>query len=143
MTCHDMGHDVTSWCTNRHKEDQPILQASNKTIYFDRSIFLHRTKLYYVLSGPITDDPECGECWKFYCKDTEPLYHSFMYSLVSLLSGIFPFLAMHSLLVTKCWMYALWSRRSRFLQTHTYPPQHRFQSSSLNSTYHNNIIAFH
>ena len=25
-----------------------------------------------------------------YCKDTEPLYHSFMYSLVSLLSSIYP-----------------------------------------------------
>ena len=35
-----------------------------------------------------------------YCKDTEPLYHSFFYSLVSLLSGIYPLLAMHSLLVT-------------------------------------------
>ena len=35
-----------------------------------------------------------------YRKDTEPFYHSFMYSLVSLLSGIYPFYAMHSLLVT-------------------------------------------
>ena len=35
-----------------------------------------------------------------YHKDTEPLYHSFMYSLVSLLSGIYPLPAMHSLLVT-------------------------------------------
>ena len=34
-----------------------------------------------------------------YSKDTEPLYLSFMYSLVSLLSGIFPFLAMHYFLV--------------------------------------------
>ena len=33
-------------------------------------------------------------------KDTEPLYHSFMYSLVSLLFGIYPLPAMHSLLVT-------------------------------------------
>ena len=35
-----------------------------------------------------------------YLKDTKPLYHSFMYSLVSLLSGIYPLTAMHSLLVT-------------------------------------------
>ena len=35
-----------------------------------------------------------------YRKDTEPLYHFLMYSLVSLLSGIYPLLAMHSLLVT-------------------------------------------
>ena len=35
-----------------------------------------------------------------YHKDTEPLYHSFMYSLVSLLSGIYPLRAMHPLLVT-------------------------------------------
>ena len=35
-----------------------------------------------------------------YRKDTEPLYHSFMYSLVSLLSSIYPLPAMHSLLVT-------------------------------------------
>ena len=36
----------------------------------------------------------------YYLKDTEPSFHSFLYSLVSLLSGIYPFLAMHSLLVT-------------------------------------------
>ena len=35
-----------------------------------------------------------------YCKNTEPLCHSFMYSLVSLLSGIYQLPAMHSLLVT-------------------------------------------
>ena len=35
-----------------------------------------------------------------YRKDTEPLYHSFVYSLVSLLSSIYPLPAMHSLLVT-------------------------------------------
>ena len=35
-----------------------------------------------------------------YCKDTEPLFHSFMYSLVSLLYGIYPLPAKHSLLVT-------------------------------------------
>ena len=34
-----------------------------------------------------------------YRKDTEPLYYSFMYSIVSLLSGIYPLPAMHSLLV--------------------------------------------
>ena len=38
-----------------------------------------------------------------YRKDTEPLYHSFMYSLISLLSGIYPLPAMHSLLVTFMW----------------------------------------
>ena len=36
----------------------------------------------------------------FYRKDTEILYHSFMHSLVSLLSAIYPLPAMHSLLVT-------------------------------------------
>ena len=35
-----------------------------------------------------------------YCKDTEPSYHSFMYSPLSLLSGIYPLTAMHSLLAT-------------------------------------------
>ena len=35
-----------------------------------------------------------------YFKETEPLYHSLMYSLVSLHSVIYPFHAMHSLLVT-------------------------------------------
>ena len=35
----------------------------------------------------------------FYCKDIKPSYHSFMYSLVSLLSGIYPLPTMHSLLV--------------------------------------------
>ena len=35
-----------------------------------------------------------------YRKDTEHLYNCFMYSLVSLLSGIYPLPAMHSLLVT-------------------------------------------
>ena len=37
----------------------------------------------------------------FYRKDTEPLYnYYFMYSLVSLLSGIYPLPVVHSLLVT-------------------------------------------
>ena len=35
-----------------------------------------------------------------FCKDTEPSYNSYMYSLVSLLSSIYPLPAMHSLLVT-------------------------------------------
>ena len=35
-----------------------------------------------------------------YHKDTEPLHHSVMYSLVSLLSSNYPLPAMHSLLVT-------------------------------------------
>ena len=35
-----------------------------------------------------------------YHKDTEPLYHSFMYSFVSLLSGIYPLRAIHSWHVT-------------------------------------------
>ena len=34
-----------------------------------------------------------------YRKDTEPLYHSFMYLFASLLSVIYPLPAMHSLLV--------------------------------------------
>ena len=38
--------------------------------------------------------------WCHYRKDTVPLFHCFMYSLVSPLSGIYPFLAIHSLLVT-------------------------------------------
>ena len=37
---------------------------------------------------------------KKYCIDTEPLYHAFLYSPVSLLSIIYPLPAMHSLLVT-------------------------------------------
>ena len=37
---HDVGHDMTSWCANGHREDQAILlQASNKTRYFDRSYY--------------------------------------------------------------------------------------------------------
>ena len=47
---------------------------------------------------------KCLENWPprgtVYRKDTEPLYHNFMYSFVSLLSGIYPLPAMHSLLVT-------------------------------------------
>ena len=38
--------------------------------------------------------------WMIYRKDTEHLYHAFVYSLVILLSGIYPFNAMLSLLVT-------------------------------------------
>ena len=37
---------------------------------------------------------------RLYRKDTEPLHHYFMYSVVTLLSGIYPLPAMHSLLVT-------------------------------------------
>ena len=36
----------------------------------------------------------------FYRKDTEHLYHAFVYSPVSILSGIYPLPAMHLLLVT-------------------------------------------
>ena len=36
----------------------------------------------------------------YYRKDAESLYHSLMYSPVSLLLGIYPLPAMHSLLVT-------------------------------------------
>ena len=36
----------------------------------------------------------------YFRKYTEPLCHAFVYSLVSLLSRIYPLLAMHSLLVT-------------------------------------------
>ena len=45
---------------------------------------------------------ETFEIWTIlqYRKDTEHLYHAFVYSLVSFLSGIYPLLAMHSLLVT-------------------------------------------
>ena len=38
--------------------------------------------------------------YQLYRKDTEPLCHSFMYSLVTLPSGIYLIPAMHSLLVT-------------------------------------------
>ena len=38
--------------------------------------------------------------YQLYRKDTEHLYHAFMYSIVILLSGIYPFYAMLSLLVT-------------------------------------------
>ena len=37
---------------------------------------------------------------KYFCKDTETLNHYFMYSLVSILCGIDPLPAMHSLVVT-------------------------------------------
>ena len=43
---------------------------------------------------------ECTQLGSGYCKDTEPFYHSFMYSLVSPLSSIYPLPTMHSLLVT-------------------------------------------
>ena len=36
----------------------------------------------------------------FYRKDTEPLYHAFMYSPIILLSSIYPFMQCLSLLVT-------------------------------------------
>ena len=52
-----------------------------------------------------------GSIWEhpwLYRKDTEPSYNSFMYSLVSLLYGIYPLPAMHSLLVK----YMLLSLRS-------------------------------
>ena len=35
-----------------------------------------------------------------YRKDTEPFYHAFMYSILLLLSGIYPFTQWHSLLIT-------------------------------------------
>ena len=41
------------------------------------------------------------------CQSPEPLYHYFMYSLISLLSGIYPLPAMHSLLVTINQIYPL------------------------------------
>ena len=54
-----------------------------------------------------------GQRYKFlqtyYPKDTETLYHYFMYSLVSLLSGINSSLAMHSLLVTIIIFFLCWS----------------------------------
>ena len=40
-----------------------------------------------------------GHCYR-YRKDIEHLYHAFVYSPVSFLSGIYPLPAMHSLLVT-------------------------------------------
>ena len=54
---------------------------------------------YQGLKGQFNNAPET-RAGTNYCKDTEPLYNSFMYSFASLLSGIYPFLAMHSLLVT-------------------------------------------
>ena len=48
--------------------------------------------------------------FKNYRKDTESLYHSFMYSLVSLLSSTFPLPAMHSLLVTLYVMESIFFR---------------------------------
>ena len=42
-----------------------------------------------------------------YRKDTEPLYHAFMYSLIILLSSIYPFTQGLSLLVTIIWYYTL------------------------------------
>ena len=50
-------------------------------------------------------------------QNTEPLYHSFMYSFVSLLSGIYTLPAMHSLLVTILLTLTSWGigHRSNFL----------------------------
>ena len=72
------------------------------------NVFIVKHALKYVQSAMKTKPPSrishflyywcCPH--NFYRKDTEPSYHSFMCSLVSLLSSIYPFLAMHSLLVT-------------------------------------------
>ena len=59
-----------------------------------KTIGLKAIKNFYFLKNSTT-------YFSHFCKDTEPLYHSFMYSLVSLLSDIYPLPAMHSLLVTQ------------------------------------------
>ena len=56
-----------------------------------------------------------------YRKDTEPLYNSFMYSFVSLPSGIYPLPPMHSLLVTLYVMEYLISINQRLSKCQPYP----------------------
>ena len=64
-------------------EISPLCVEANLSIYlsFSQEMYFH----------VVTSD---------YHKDTEPLYHSFIYSLVSLLSGIYLLPAMHSTLFT-------------------------------------------
>ena len=55
--------------------------------YFDQTV-----SIFYLFSGNFfvkfcVQGNSLTLFW--YCKDTEPLYHSFMYSLLSLLSGIY------------------------------------------------------
>ena len=54
----------------------------------------------FVLSLLRCVDVFLGRLLWLYRKDTEPLYHFFMYSLVTVLSDFYPLHAMHSLLVT-------------------------------------------
>ena len=61
-------------------------------------------------------------CLENYRKDTEPLYHSLMYSFVSLLSSIYPLPAMHSLLFTLYVMEYLISINQRILCLVVVPP---------------------
>ena len=53
------------------------------------------TVMFLCIIKPLTNGS-----WSIYHVDTEPLHHSLMYSLVSLLSITYPFHAMYSLLVT-------------------------------------------
>ena len=55
---------------------------------------------YCLFTGPQVNYSFGARLYNYYRRDTEPLKHSFLYSLVSLLSGIYPFLAMQLLLVT-------------------------------------------
>ena len=57
----------------------------------------------------------------FYHKDTEPLYHSFMYSFVSLLSGIYPLPVMHSLLATLYLLCLIWGEKLAIFFIFSYP----------------------
>ena len=63
--------------------------VQTELITFDRSKFLHRTKLYsIVFSGPITDNPGRWECWNFQhqdlwlgCLPVWPYFPTFTYSI--------------------------------------------------------------
>ena len=62
-------------------------------------MFTHRQKKILAKRGKQLHQTWCNHQEHIYCKDTEPFYHAFMYSLVSLLSGIYPLPTMLSLLV--------------------------------------------
>ena len=68
------------------------------TSYFPtRQVLNIVVRFFFILWHPVVLG---ANNYKLYRKDTEYLYHSFMYSLVSLLSGIYPFYATHSSLIT-------------------------------------------
>ena len=74
---------------------------SGESLYYINKLLLlilNESKEPFSQSSGIS--PFRVESLLLYRKDTEHLYHAFVYSLVILLSGIYPFNAMLSLLVT-------------------------------------------